>query len=635
MKKLLIVVGAVIAVLIVAVVAAPMFVSADAFKGQILSRVQDATGRRLHIGGPLTLGLFPEVKVEAAQVTLANPAGAASPAMATVKQLDIAVRLIPLLSGRFEVERLVLVDPVIDLEIDAHGRPSWSFAGSGASLPAPAPSAVPPKNASMMGLAALSRLEVKEVSIENGDIRFLDRRDNRHYELQQVAMTLSAPHLDAPFTLDGSALWRGQKVALSARLDRTGAVLRPGGTTDMIAAVTAAPVTLKLAGRIANKAAGDGDALAFDGHADLSAPSLRDLAAWSGLTVALPPHGFGALALSGTLHADSGSAALSHATFSLDAIKASGDLTLDDAGGRPRLAGTLKTGVLDFNPYLGAAPARGWSDDRYDTALLRPFDADLALDAAGVTYRHLRVGDSTIAVHLAAGKLALDLRDAALYRGNANGKIDVDAAAQPATVTIVGAVSNVDLGAFLRDSGGGAGIDGAGSFTLKGTAHGDSERALVASLNGTASFRVAHGGLGGVDLSGMFKNSATSYRGGGSTIIRGASGSFTIRNGMMSNRDLTVSTASIEATGAGTVDLPARTLDYRVAPRLIAGIVTVPVIVSGPWDHISYTPDVAGIAKGIVTAPVNVVGAGVGGVGRVGSSIGNGVGGAFKSLFGN
>jgi AsmA protein len=635
MKKLLIAVGAVIVVLIVAVVAVPMFVSADAFKGQILSRVEDATGRQLRIAGPLTLGLFPTVRVEAAQVTLANPSGAASPAMAAVKQLDIAVRLIPLLSGRIEVERLVLVDPVIDLEIDANGRPSWSFAESGASLPAPAPGTVPPKNASMMGLAALSRLQVKEVSIENGDIRFLDRRDNQHYELQKVAVTLSAPRLDAPFTLDGSALWRGQKIALSARLDSTGAVLQPGGAARMTASVTSVPVTLKFAGRVANEAAGDKAALAFDGHVALSSPSLRDLVAWSGQEIALPKHGFGAVALTGAVHAETGRASFSNATFSLDAIKAAGSMTLDEAGGRPRLNGALQTGMLDLNPYLGPAAASGWSSDAFDTALLRQLDADLTLDAAGVKYRHLQIGKSAMALHLAGGKLTLDLHDAALYRGSAKGKVEVDATVRPPAVTLAGTVSNVDLAAFLRDSGGGAGIDGAGSFTLTGTAHGDSERALVATLDGKASFRIANGGLGGVDLGGMLKNSADSFHGGGTTAIRRASGSFAIHNGVMSNRDLAVSTASMDATGGGTVDLPARTLNYRIEPRLVAGIVTVPVIVSGPWDHIGYSPDVAGIAKGIVTAPVKVVGAGVGGVGRVGTGVTNGVGGALKNLFGN
>ena len=53
------------------------FISADAYKDQILSRVRDATGRDVTIGGPLSLSLFPNVRVEASDVMLANAPGAA------------------------------------------------------------------------------------------------------------------------------------------------------------------------------------------------------------------------------------------------------------------------------------------------------------------------------------------------------------------------------------------------------------------------------------------------------------------------------------------------------------------------------------------------------------------------------
>ena len=45
-----------------------------------------------------------------------------------------------------------------------------------------------------------------------------------------------------------------------------------------------------------------------------------------------------------------------------------------------------------------------------------------------------------------------------------------------------------------------------------------------------------------------------------------------------------------QVAGKGTVDLPKRTIDYRVEPRVVVG---VPIIISGPWDHISYRPDLA------------------------------------------
>ena len=484
MKKILIVVGAIIVVLILIVVIAPLFISADALKGQILARVHDATGRDLQIGGPLSVGFFPNVKVEATQVSLANAPDAQSPTMAKLKRLDLVVRLIPLLSGRVEVERLVLVDPSIDLEIDPQGRPSWSFAESGAALPAATPGGVPPKNPSMMGLAALSRLQVKDVSIENGDIVLLDRRTNQHYELQQVALTVSAPNLNSPATIDGSAMWRGQQVTISVKLDSAGALMQAGGKTNVAASVTAQPVTLKVTGSVAN----DNAALAFDGNVELAAPSVRDLVAWLGLGIALPKHGFGALAVSGAVHAENGVAKFANGNFALDTIKATGALSLDATGAKPSLTGALATGMLDFNPYL-APPVPGWSADTFDTAMLRQVDADLSVDAQGVKFRKLQIGKSAGTVHLKDGKLALNVSDVSMYRGDAKGTVNLDATGQVAAVTLNGTVSGVDIGALLRDAGGGGGIGGSGTFTLSGTARGNSERALISTLSGRASFR--------------------------------------------------------------------------------------------------------------------------------------------------
>lgn len=627
MKKLLIVVGAVVVVLILVLVLAPFFISADTFKGQLLSRVEDATGRHMTIAGPLSLSFFPNVKVEATGVTLANAPGAQTAAMAQIKQVDIAVRLIPLLSGQVEVERLSLVSPQIALEIDAQGRPSWSFAELGATLPAPAPGIAPPKNPSMMGLAALSRLRVKDVSIENGDIVFLDRRTNQHYELQQVTLTVSAPSLDAPAAIDGSAMWRGQKVTFSLKLDRTGALMAAGGKTKLAASLTATPITAKLDGTVAN----DNAALAFDGKVDLSVPSVRDLVAWSGLTIDLPKQGFGALAVSGAVHLGNGIAKFASGSFSLDGIKATGALTLDASGAKPGITGEVAAGMLDFNPYLGPSTP-GWSSDTFDSAILREVDAELTVDAAGAKYRKISIGKSAAVVHLKDGKLTLNLSDIAMYRGNGKGAVTVDATGNVAAMTIEGSMSGVDLGPLLRDTGGGGSVNGSGSFTISAMAHGNSQRDMIGTLNGKTSFSVSGGSLSGVDLGGMLKNTTSSFSGGGGgTTIQRASGDFTIRAGIMTNRNLSVSTSSVDATGSGTVNLPARSLNFRIEPKLIAGIVTVPVIVSGPWDHISYTPDVAGIAKGIVTAPVNAVGDAAGGV----SKVGQGVGGAIKSLFGN
>ena len=66
--------------------------------------------------------------------------------------------------------------------------------------------------------------------------------------------------------------------------------------------------------------------------------------------------------------------------------------------------------------------------------------------------------------------------------------------------------------------------------------------------------------------------------------------------------------------GKGTVNLPNRTVNYRIEPKVVASTqgqggntdtsgIKVPVLVSGPWDNLSYKPDLAGMIDGIAKDP--------------------------------
>ena len=67
-------------------------------------------------------------------------------------------------------------------------------------------------------------------------------------------------------------------------------------------------------------------------------------------------------------------------------------------------------------------------------------------------------------------------------------------------------------------------------------------------------------------------------------------------------------------SGAGTVDLPKRSLNYRIEPKVAATLegqggkdaagLMVPVIITGPWDNLSYRPDLAAVAKGAAAQAV-------------------------------
>src|SRR6185437_1275397 len=113
-----------------------------------------------------TLGL------EANQVSFANPPGAASKDMATLGKLQVALQVLPLLHKDIEIKRLVLVDPVIDLEVDKQGRPNWQFSQAPAH-PAPAKQAEKPAPAGGGGIS-LSDVHLDDVRLVNGKISYVD-----------------------------------------------------------------------------------------------------------------------------------------------------------------------------------------------------------------------------------------------------------------------------------------------------------------------------------------------------------------------------------------------------------------------------------------------------------------------------
>src|SRR6267154_1263762 len=143
MLKLLKWIGIVVVVLVVLVVGAafvlPQFISVDTYMSKIIAEVKSATGRDLKVSGPVHLSVLPHLAIEAAQVSFSNAPGAQSKDMMTLGSFQVEVELFPLINKTVVVDRFVLKDPVIALEVDKQGRPNWDFSTAkapGAAAPA-------------------------------------------------------------------------------------------------------------------------------------------------------------------------------------------------------------------------------------------------------------------------------------------------------------------------------------------------------------------------------------------------------------------------------------------------------------------------------------------------------------------
>ncbi len=154
-RALLILAAVLVALPLAAVAVVGWFLDGDALKARAADAVRRATGRELTIAGPVRLAWSLTPTIEARDVSFANPPGMSRPAMAHLDRIEAEVALLPLLSRRVEVRRVVLVAPDVLLERDAAGRPNWVFSAA-APEPATAPAAAP----------AAPRMEVAVGSVE-------------------------------------------------------------------------------------------------------------------------------------------------------------------------------------------------------------------------------------------------------------------------------------------------------------------------------------------------------------------------------------------------------------------------------------------------------------------------------------
>ena len=174
-------------------------------KPRIIEAVKRSTGRDLTLNGKIGLifSLTPTIRLT--DVALANPADFSRPQMASAQSVEVKLALLPLLSRRIEIERLLLFHPDILLETATGGQSNWHFesqaAGGTPTASSGSPTPVQPEPGSSFGIEA--------IRIQDGTLAYRD-------DATGIQTTISLPKLearsaspDAPLHLDADAGYNG------------------------------------------------------------------------------------------------------------------------------------------------------------------------------------------------------------------------------------------------------------------------------------------------------------------------------------------------------------------------------------------------------------------------------------------
>jgi AsmA protein len=422
-----------------------------------------------------------------------------------------------------------------------------------------------------------------------------------------IATALKSLSLDSLRIEDGRLILRGEGGA-------------PGKTVDglnLVASLPAfdAPLALDLSARF------DGKALAVTGSISSFGPFLDGAAAQLLLDVDAPAYFPQKLALMGTATFTGHTLALAGFSARAGATMLRGVVSANLAGAVPEIKASLNGDSLDVDGLLGggakasagpAEAAAGWSDAKIDFSGLKSVNAQVNLSVDRLAYSTIKAGPIGIRASLSGGKLRVELPNFQLYGGVGTGVLNVDATGRVPSQTFRFSLSNLDAYPFLDDVAGIQRIEGKAAVAIDLAASGESQRAMVSALSGTASFEFSDGAIRGINVAKMVRNLGSATLSGWQsgeaekTDFASLGASFKIAQGKAETNDLHLVGPLVRMSGTGTIDLPAQAINFRVDPQVVASLegqggktdlagLGVPVAINGPWAQPSIYPDIAGI----------------------------------------
>jgi len=176
-------------------------------KPLVARMVEDATGRKLSLGGDVNLeiGFAPALVVT--DLSLANASWGSQPQMIEIEKLQAQVRLLPLLFKDLKIKYISLAGVKVLLETGPKAQGNWDFFSGSNST-------------GSIGLFEPGTIEVNRVSIENLIFTFRRPQAASKTQITIASLALIRQGTEDALTLDLRADYNGQPLTLTGKTGR-------------------------------------------------------------------------------------------------------------------------------------------------------------------------------------------------------------------------------------------------------------------------------------------------------------------------------------------------------------------------------------------------------------------------------
>ncbi len=584
-KTLFGLIATLVTIILLAVLTISWWFDPNDYKQDIISQVKQHTGRDLVIEEPIKMTFYPWLGAQVGGVRLSNAEGFSQEPFAQIQQLGIQLKLFSLLSGRIEIDTLLLHGMQLHLTRNAQGNTNWEDLTQNRTTK---PETTTPSSTTRTNSPL--NLSVQRIDIREASIHWEDQMLGQIYRLNPFNLHLEgfSPGTPAPMQMDLKLHSTQPELTLQLQLNTQ---LTLGDTLQQIA--------------------------------------LNDLAAnLTAQGAALPADGI-SLVLNADLALDLPQQSLRLAELKLSGpqLNGHGGLTLQNWAVHPQLQARLTLDQFNLDDYIlpAAATAEAEPHEAATTPPTNPLrvlnDIDLQAELQIGTFQvsQVRLSDIKLTLHNEQGQLKLQPMQARLYQGSFTGVAQIDARHSPARIRVQKTLRDIHIGPLLRDLIGEDHILGQGDVNLDISFNGLTEDAIRRSLSGTADFHLLDGAYQGVNLTELVQQAsqllnlssgeaapANTKR----TDFAMLQGSVTIQQGQIQNRDLQMQSPLLRINGHGNVDLVTDQVDYVITTKLVSSLsgqggktadqlsgIQIPVHITGPLNDLSYEPDFSDILK--------------------------------------
>ena len=578
LKKIIIVVLSIVALLVVAAVAFMLLFDPNDFRAKIETEVERKTGRELVIEGDLELSLFPWLAINIGKTTLGNAPGFGDEPFLSFEQARLSVRILPMLLDRDVVIGTATLESFqLGLQVAQSGRNNWADLMQAAEAESDAVEDAGASTDSSGGL------DIASIVISNASVDYVDAQVGESYRLSNFNLTSGRVGRGEPVALTSNFDFELQPADLAGDFEIEAKVLVDGdagtvGFSDIELSVLGVDISAYV------------EPISYVGGAvpvmtiAVDAFSLKSLMSRLNMEPLLTadPDALGKIILDANVRVTDEAISLTDVELVVDDTTFRGSLSLaQDAVGTIGI--DLAGDTINLDGYMEPVDETAMASS--DAAIPVEIPADLirSLNArgsmtfetaylSGMTFENVKLG-----LNAAGGNLRMHPISAEFFDGTYQGDVRIDASADIPVLSVNENVSDVNLGALAIAMFDQESITGTinGSFQLTG--RGDNLAAIQKSLSGSMSMELLEGAWEGTDIWYELRRARALYkqepapepqlpaRTQFSTIkVTGP-----VSGGVFRNDDLLAELPFMQLTGKGSVDFAAGEIDYRLAARVL------------------------------------------------------------------